>query len=649
MILTKEIEIKTTNKNIGHYIKMGYNVSSGDLIKISPEQLPISSKNIIRVECDVCHNVYDILYHSYYRNIKNGEYHCKKCSSIRGKETSMVLYGVNHPLKNELIKNKVKNTNLLKYGTEYPSQSDEIKNKIKNTCLDKYGETSYMKTDDFKKDSLKTNLNKYGVKYAIQNRDIKEKVIKTCFNRYGVSSPLKLEDIKNKILETKKLKYGDENYNNRIKYKKTCLEIFGFENPMLNLDIQDKLKKSMNKKYGFDFATQNEIIFKKMLKNGYKINKYEDLYYQGTYELDFLEKYYHIGIKRCESIKYQYENIEHIYFPDFYFEKLNLIIEIKSSKWYQEHLDKNLAKQNACREQGYNFIFIIDKNYDTFDKLIKHIVYDKDHSWQYDIRLNSTDEFIPENDNLKISDFAFEYIPDTNKKECEEIKNFIEKYEWLGKMPNRPTHRFVAKYNNKLSGVVIMATPNTFSKLLGDDTNKIEKLISRGACASWTPKNLASALIMWSIKWMTKNTPFRIFTAYSDTEAKELGTIYQACNFKYIGKKFGSNYVYFDINKPNLGWFSNRNFHRRSMYKKTAKKLNIEITWDKVSEIPFDIKTTLNNEIGKYIKSCIKRETSYKHKYVYILGENNRETKQLVKLFEENNPKLLNLVYPKNR
>lgn len=43
---------------------------------------------------------------------------------------------------------------------------------------------------------------------------------------------------------------------------------------------------------------------------------------------------------------------------------------------------------------------------------------------------------------------------------------------------------------------------------------------------------------------MVKNTQYRLFTAYSDTEAKELGTIYQACNFYYLGKKSGAGYQY---------------------------------------------------------------------------------------------------------
>ena len=47
--------------------------------------------------------------------------------------------------------------------------------------------------------------------------------------------------------------------------------------------------------------------------------------------------------------------------------------------------------------------------------------------------------------------------------------------------------------------------------------------------------------------WMVKNTEFRLFEAYADPEAKELGTIYQACNFYYVGDNFGSDKLYFDI------------------------------------------------------------------------------------------------------
>jgi len=94
-----------------------------------------------------------------------------------------------------------------------------------------------------------------------------------------------------------------------------------------------------------------------------------------------------------------------------------------------------------------------------------------------------------------------------------EIKSFIERYEWLGKMSAYPTHFFTARYKGHLACVVVMDMPNAFSKLLGENTRKMERLISRGASVSWAPKNLASSLIMWSIKWMVQNTRYRLFTA----------------------------------------------------------------------------------------------------------------------------------------
>jgi hypothetical protein len=50
-----------------------------------------------------------------------------------------------------------------------------------------------------------------------------------------------------------------------------------------------------------------------------------------------------------------------------------------------------------------------------------------------------------------------------------------------------------------------------------------------------------------------------------------------------------------------------------------------------------------------YIKTCIKRSSNPKHKYAYILGRDGRETKKLIKLFNDKNPKLINMKYPKNR
>ena len=116
--------------------------------------------------------------------------------------------------------------------------------------------------------------------------------------------------------------------------------------------------------------------------------------------------------------------------------------------------------------------------------------YNKQHCWQYEIRLQNIEEDLKEiglskaeAEQLRTSDFNFAYVDKTNKETCAEIKQFIERHEWLGKIPNRPTQRFTArlKKNNALAGVVIMATPNAFSHLLGKENRDLEKLVARGA------------------------------------------------------------------------------------------------------------------------------------------------------------------------
>jgi len=281
--------------------------------------------------------------------------------------------------------------------------------------------------------------------------------------------------------------------------------------------------------------------------------------------------------------------------------------------------------------------------------------YTKDHCWQYDIRLSNresdlADFGLTEADvqDLRVSDFVFAH--ESKELVFSEVKAFIERHEWLGRLSLYPTDFFTARYKGILAGVVIMDMPSAFSKILGEGTRKIERLISRGACISWSPKNLASALISFSIKWMVKNTRFRLFTAYSDSEAKELGTIYQACSFYYLGKKSGSGYQY----KTEADrWVSDRYFRSRSVYKKIAKKLNI--VWDAewqngdvvhFDKMPEDIAIAIKTASKDYQNSCEKRKIEPKHKYAFVLGVNKQETKKLRKIYIERNGIL---PYPKER
>ena len=282
--------------------------------------------------------------------------------------------------------------------------------------------------------------------------------------------------------------------------------------------------------------------------------------------------------------------------------------------------------------------------------------YNKDHCWQYDIRLKNleadlaecgfTKEYVK---SLRVPDFSFANV--TDKKERQKLKQFIERHEWLGNLSQYTTHWFACYHKEVIAGVILFNMPNAFSKILGENTKDLERLISRGACISWSPKNLASSFLMWCIKWMVNNTQYRLFTAYADPTAKELGTIYQACNFYYMGQNAGTTTRY--INPYTGKMVSDRYFRQKTAYRKFANELGIEwqkdwnhstgMNWDNV---PDEIEQKLR-EYSKYKQSVSEKiSMPSKHKYAYVLGADKKETKQLRKIFEKRNK---TYPYPKER
>lgn len=271
--------------------------------------------------------------------------------------------------------------------------------------------------------------------------------------------------------------------------------------------------------------------------------------------------------------------------------------------------------------------------------------YDKEHCWQYDIRLKNLEEDLKkcgltkeQADNLTVGDFEFRSAEDDKKRLIE----FIKRHEWLGTLSQFTTHWFGCYYGDVLAGVILLNVPNSFSKILGDNTKEIERLISRGACISWSPKNLASAFLMWCIKYMAKNTKYRLFTAYSDPTANELGTIYQACNFYYMGQKSGGTVKY--INPYTGKLVSDRYFRQKTAYKKFANEMGIE--WQK----NWNHKTGMNwhnmsDETEARLRAYSKKKQfesesmtlPSKHKYAYVLGINKKETRELRALFLSRN------------
>ena len=267
------------------------------------------------------------------------------------------------------------------------------------------------------------------------------------------------------------------------------------------------------------------------------------------------------------------------------------------------------------------------------------------------------------------SDFIFSYVPKADKKGCAEIKRFIKRYEWMQTLGKGVTHRFVVrtKRDNLLAGVCVMSLPNEFStNLLGPEYRDREKLIARGACASWAPGSLGKWLVRKSVRWTAKeywrkpNRPgewFCLFTAYADPKARELGKIYQDVGFIYLGQQQGRGHEYFDLDHPEWGWFNGRRFRQPSQFRRYAQVNGIQWNprWKSYGKMPSDVAKILRATSKAHESRCVKRKATPKHKYVYIEGRSHNETKVLRRLFRglhpgwNPDPSRLGLPYPKNR
>ena len=286
------------------------------------KDVSLNSHKKIHVRCDFCQNEKDITYQDYNKITKNSteSYYCCKCKGTKSKKTKLHLYGSEN--YNNIRKNK--ETCLSKYGVDNISKIDFIKDKKRSTCTKNYGVDIPAKSDIILKRMSETCLKKYGFPYFAQTEECKENYIKTCLKKYGVKN----------IFQVKNL-----------------------------------VKDSLIRKYGVDHPMRDENIFYKQMTSSYSVKVYNGLYYQGSYELDFIKycELNNITISKISPISYDNDRM---YFPDFFIESINLIIEIKSSYTYEKELQKNLLKKQSCLDKGYNFLFIIDKDYTTFNSLI---------------------------------------------------------------------------------------------------------------------------------------------------------------------------------------------------------------------------------------------------------------------------------------
>jgi hypothetical protein len=130
----------------------------------------------------------------------------------------------------------------------------------------------------------------------------------------------------------------------------------------------------------------------------------------------------------------------------------------------------------------------------------------------------------------------------------EDAESIILRYEWLAADPRNsaPMGRGIqAFYGLRLNGELIGA--NCLGKMGGDIGNicgranaKKAVCLHRGACVFYAPHHAASYFTARTCKQAHRDFGWQIFFAYSDTaDASEIGTIYSACNWHYLGEDVG--------------------------------------------------------------------------------------------------------------
>jgi hypothetical protein len=140
----------------------------------------------------------------------------------------------------------------------------------------------------------------------------------------------------------------------------------------------------------------------------------------------------------------------------------------------------------------------------------------------------------------------------------EKAKELILKYEWLGSM-GTTERSFGLILDGELAGVVCFgktAGTDTAKSVCGEEWARYVVTLCRGACVHWAHPHSASFLISAACRRMASSArttksgrvvlPAYIFVAYSDVDAGEVGTVYQASNWAYCGKTSGTT-MYRDV------------------------------------------------------------------------------------------------------
>lgn len=192
---------------------------------------------------------------------------------------------------------------------------------------------------------------------------------------------------------------------------------------------------------------------------------------------------------------------------------------------------------------------------------------------------------------------SFKVCPTT----IQNVKKFVEKWHYSQNVNGLRISNVFALYSDKdIIGAMIyggLGMANTWKKYVDKEDDIVE--LRRLCCIDNTPKNTESYFIGKTLRWLKRNTNYKMVISYADSFHGHEGIIYKASNFEYLGMTSPGRVIN----------YMGKTYHDkciRTIY--TDKDGNIKLK-------PFAerIKTALENGQAEYIA------TPGKHIYVYQL------------------------------
>jgi hypothetical protein len=195
----------------------------------------------------------------------------------------------------------------------------------------------------------------------------------------------------------------------------------------------------------------------------------------------------------------------------------------------------------------------------------------------------------------------------------------ILKYEWLGTMSTTTLH-YGLFFGAYCAGVTCIGLGASMAgtehhRQFGIGRGELLTL-ARGACVHWAPPGANSKLVSWTCRLLAKARTGRLIWATSDSDAGEVGTIYQACGWTYIGPSSRPGEA--EIVAPNGRAFNSRNI----------------TSWAK------DRRTTFSAMREALLTAGWRFQPSNpKHRYVCILGRADKALVERVEAMRRPYPK----------